>query len=149
MEFLKIQFREITGKIDDLLDSRPKPCICTIQRIEENEQQFLLPLDSFDAIQRLENSMKDQQSRQQMVTVNLQFLLFSFATFNFFQILLLLRIGGTNLQKTVYAIMEKLFSYEIGIKFTWTGKSSKGIEKAKFSDLKNIYAAISGKDRER
>lgn len=43
--------------------------------------------------------------------------------------------------------MEKLFSYEIGTKFTWTGKSSKGIEKAKFSDLKNIYAAISGKDR--
>ncbi|KAK4017731.1 hypothetical protein OUZ56_033454 [Daphnia magna] len=112
LEFLKIQFREMTAKIDDLLDSRPKPCICTIQRIEENEQQFLLPLDSFDAIEHLENSMKDQQSRQQM--------------------------------KTVYAIMEKLFSYEIGTKFTWTGKSSKGIEKAKFSDLKNIYAAISG-----
>ncbi|KAK4021554.1 hypothetical protein OUZ56_003468 [Daphnia magna] len=125
LEFLKIQFREMTAKIDDLLDSRPKPCICTIQRIEENEQQFLLPLDSFDAIEHLENSMKDQQSRQQMI-------------------LLLLRIGGINLQKTVYAIMEKLFSYEIGTKFTWTGKSSKGIEKAKFSDLKNIYAAISG-----
>ncbi|KAK4009724.1 hypothetical protein OUZ56_018870 [Daphnia magna] len=59
-------------------------------------------------------------------------------------ILLLLRIGGINLQKTVYAIMEKLFSYEIGTKFTWTGKSSKGIEKAKFSDLKNIYAGTSG-----
>ncbi|XP_045034861.1 uncharacterized protein LOC123477398 [Daphnia magna] len=125
LEFLKIQFREMTAKIDDLLDSRPKPCICTIQRIEENEQQFLLPLDSFDAIEHLENSMKDQQSRQQMI-------------------LLLLRVGGINLQKTVYAIMEKLFSYEIGTKFTWTGKSSKGIEKAKFSDLKNIYAAISG-----
>ncbi|XP_045036742.1 uncharacterized protein LOC123477452 [Daphnia magna] len=125
LEFLKIQFREMTAKIDDLLDSRPKPCICTIQRIEENEQQFLLHLDSFDAIEHLENSMKDQQSRQPMI-------------------LLLLRIGGINLQKTVYAIMEKLFSYEIGTKFTWTGKSSKGIEKAKFSDLKNIYAAISG-----
>ncbi|XP_045032086.1 uncharacterized protein LOC123474223 [Daphnia magna] len=125
LEFLKIQFREMTAKIDDILDSRPKPCICTIQRIEENEQQFLLHLDSFDAIEHLENSMKDQQSRQQMI-------------------LLLLRIGGINLQKTVYAIMEKLFSYEIGTKFTWTGKSSKGIEKAKFSDLKNIYAAISG-----
>ncbi|XP_045023919.1 uncharacterized protein LOC123471184 [Daphnia magna] len=125
LEFLKIQFREMTAKIDDLLDSRPKPCICTIQRIEENEQQLLLHLDSFDAIEHLENSMKDQQSRQPMI-------------------LLLLRIGGINLQKTVYAIMEKLFSYEIGTKFTWTGKSSKGIEKAKFSDLKNIYAAISG-----
>jgi hypothetical protein len=43
--------------------------------------------------------------------------------------------------------MEKIFSYEIGTKFTWTGKSSKGIKKAKFSDLKDIYAAISGKDR--
>lgn len=74
----------MTAKIDDLLDSRPKPCICTIQRIEENEQQFLLHLDSFDAIEHLENSMKDQQSRQQMVTVNIQFLLFPFATFNFF-----------------------------------------------------------------
>ncbi|KAK4006374.1 hypothetical protein OUZ56_011527 [Daphnia magna] len=123
-EFLKVQFREMTAKIDDLLDSRPKPCICTIQRIEENEQQFLLPLDSFDAIEHLENSMKDQQSRQQMI-------------------LLLLHFGRINLQKTVYAIMEKLFSYEIGTKFTWTGKSSRGIEKAKFSDLKNIYAAIS------
>ncbi|XP_045028062.1 uncharacterized protein LOC116933683 [Daphnia magna] len=120
LEFLKIQFREMNAKIDDLLDSRPKPCPC-----EENEQKFLLPLDSFDAIEHLENSMKDQQSRQQMI-------------------LLLLRIGGINFQKTVYAIMEKLFSYEIGTKFTWTGKSSKGIEKAKFSDLKNIYAAISG-----
>ena len=42
--------------------------------------------------------------------------------------------------------MEKLFSDEIGTKFTWTRKSSKGIEKEKFCDLKNIYAAICGKD---
>jgi hypothetical protein len=60
----------MTTKIDDLLDSRPKPCICTIQTIEENEQQFLLPLDLFDAIEHLENSMKEKQLWQQMVTVN-------------------------------------------------------------------------------
>ena len=57
----------MTAKIDDLLSSRPKLCICTIQRMDENEGQFTLPLDSFEAIAHLENSMKDQQTRQQMV----------------------------------------------------------------------------------
>ncbi|KAI9562439.1 hypothetical protein GHT06_009869 [Daphnia sinensis] len=103
----------MTAKIDDLLDSRPKPFICTIQRIEENEQQFLWPLDSFDAIEHLENSMKDQQSRQQMITI-----------------LLLLRIGGINLQKTVYAIMEKLFSYESGTRVHLDGKILKKNQEA-------------------
>jgi hypothetical protein len=67
VEFLKIHFREMKAKIDDLLSSKPKPCICTIQRMDENEDQFTLHLDSFEAIAHLENSMKDQQTRQQMV----------------------------------------------------------------------------------
>lgn len=40
--------------------------------------------------------------------------------------------------------MEKLFTCEIGMHYTWTGKSTKEFEKEKFSDLKNIYAAICG-----
>jgi hypothetical protein len=41
--------------------------------------------------------------------------------------------------------MYKLFTYEIGTQYTWTGKSTKGVEKNKFGDLKNILSAISGK----
>ncbi|XP_057380467.1 uncharacterized protein LOC130702870 [Daphnia carinata] len=123
IEFLKIHFREMTAKIDDLLASRPKPCICTMQRMEENEEQFTLPMDSFGAIEEMEKTLSDQQTRQQMV-------------------LILLRMDGVNLQKTVYSIMEKLFTYEIGMQYTWTGKPTKEFEKEKFSNLTNIYAAI-------
>ena len=47
------------------------------------------------------------------------------------------------LQKTVYSITDKLFTYEIGTQYT--GKSTKGVDKNKFGDLKNIFAAIPGK----
>ncbi len=43
--------------------------------------------------------------------------------------------------------MDKLFTFEIGTQYTWTGKSTKGVDKNKFGDLKNIFAAISGKIR--
>ncbi|XP_045034789.1 uncharacterized protein LOC123475809 [Daphnia magna] len=125
LEFLKIHCREMSAKIDDLLESRPKPCICTIQRMEDNEEQFNLPMESFAAVEDMEKTMGDQQTRQQMI-------------------LILLRLGGVSLQKTVYSIMEKLFTCEIGMHYTWTGKSTKEFEKEKFSDLKNIYAAICG-----
>nr|CAH0098819.1 unnamed protein product [Daphnia galeata] len=49
----------ICAKLDDLLSSRPKPCICTIQRIVENENQFQLPMDSFDHIENIENTLRD------------------------------------------------------------------------------------------
>ncbi|KAK4007286.1 hypothetical protein OUZ56_012446 [Daphnia magna] len=98
--------REISAKIDDLLESRPKPCICTIQRMEDNEEQFHLPMESFAAVEDMEKTMGDQQTRQQMI-------------------LILLRLGGVSLQKTVYSIMEKLFTCEIGMHYTWTGKSTK------------------------
>ncbi|KAI9556075.1 hypothetical protein GHT06_018642 [Daphnia sinensis] len=108
LEFMKIPCSEMSAKITDLLESRPKPCICTIQRIEDNEEQFNLPMESFAAI------------------------------------LILLRMGRVSLQKTVYSIMEKLFTCEIRMHYTWTGKSTKELEKEKFSDLKNIYAANCG-----
>jgi hypothetical protein len=60
---------------------------------------------------------------------------------------MLLRIGGMTLQKTVYSIMDKLFTNEIGTQYTSTGKSMKGVDKNKFDDFKNIFAAISGKIR--
>jgi hypothetical protein len=41
--------------------------------------------------------------------------------------------------------MDKLFTYEIGTQYT--GKSTKGVDKKKFGDLKNIFAAISRKIR--
>ena len=49
------------------------------------------------------------------------------------------------LQKTVYSITDKLFTYEIGTQYT--GISTKGVDKNKFGDLKNIFAAIPGKIR--
>ena len=59
LQFLKIHLKDISSKLDDLLSSRPKPCICTIQRIEENEDQFQLPMDSFDHIENIENTLRD------------------------------------------------------------------------------------------
>jgi hypothetical protein len=50
----------MSGKIYDLLSSRPKLCICTIQRIEENEDQLQLPIEYFDDIKNMENTLKDQ-----------------------------------------------------------------------------------------
>lgn len=67
IEFLKFHLKDISAKLDDLLNSRPKPCICTIQRIEENEDQFQLPMDSFDHIENMENTLRDNFTRQQMV----------------------------------------------------------------------------------
>jgi hypothetical protein len=55
-------------------------------------------------------------------------------------------MGGMNLQKTVYSIMDKLFTYEIGLQFTWTGKSTKGVTKNKFGELKNVFSAICGRE---
>lgn len=67
IEFLKFHLKDISAKLDDLLNSRPKPCICTIQRIEENEDQFQLPMDSFNHIENMENTLRDNFPRQQMV----------------------------------------------------------------------------------
>ena len=67
LQFLKIHLKDISSKLDDLLSSRPKPCICTIQRIEENEDQFQLQKDSFDYIENIENTLRDNFTRQQMV----------------------------------------------------------------------------------
>ncbi|KAK4017402.1 hypothetical protein OUZ56_032714 [Daphnia magna] len=82
-------------------------------------------MESFAAVEDTEKTMGDQQTWQQMI-------------------LILLRMRGVYLQKTVYSIMEKLFTCQIGMHYIWTGKSTKQLEKQKFSDLKNIYAAICG-----
>jgi hypothetical protein len=50
----------MSGKIYDLLSSGPKLCMCTIQRIEENEDQLQLPIKYFDDIKNMENTLKDQ-----------------------------------------------------------------------------------------
>ncbi len=60
LKFIKIHFKDMSGKIDDLLSSRPELCICTIQRIEENEDQLQLPIEYFDHIKNMENTLKDQ-----------------------------------------------------------------------------------------
>ena len=68
IEFLKFHLKDISAKLDDLLNSRPKPCICTIQRIEENEGQFQLPMDSFDHIENMENTLRDNFTESKWYT---------------------------------------------------------------------------------
>jgi hypothetical protein len=66
LQFLKIHLNDISSKLDDLLSSRPKPCICTIQRIEETEDdQIQLPMDILD--ENMEKTLRDNFTRQQMV----------------------------------------------------------------------------------
>ena len=58
LQFLKIHLNDISSKLDDLLSSRPKPCICTIQRIEETEDdQIQLPMDILD--ENMEKTLRD------------------------------------------------------------------------------------------
>ena len=72
LEYLKVRVKEISTKVEGMLEGRRNDCACSLAENEAVDEQFQLPLDSFDAIDHLERRLNDFMTSKQLVIVCLK-----------------------------------------------------------------------------
>ena len=72
LEYIIFRVKEISTKVEGILESRQNYCACSLTQNEAVDEQFQFPLDSFDAIDHLERRLNDFMTSKQLVIVCLK-----------------------------------------------------------------------------